>query len=98
MAPDAIPETTCCEKLWIRLSARNMGPALSVPEVGAAHGFVACQLMAGSFQDHATDLQDVGSARHLQCQVGVLLHDEHGQPLVAVDGLDELEDLADHDR
>src|SRR5713101_5099133 len=68
MPPWGMPLTTCC---------RNSCIGGSIPQVGTTHRLVPLQFCAGAFNGDAADLQHVGVAGHFQCDIGVLLDQEH---------------------
>src|SRR5688572_17898833 len=57
----------------------------SAPEVGAAHAGIGAQRRRGLVQDHLPGLQHEAFAGNLQCQVGVLLHQQDGDAALAID-------------
>src|SRR5262252_3310683 len=71
---------------------------LSVTQVGTPHGFVVAQLVGGSGYGHLPCLEDIGSVGDLERQVGVLLDDQHRDPLVGVQLAEAAEEVLHDDR
>ena len=63
--------------------------------IGLLHVLVFQQIPAGAGKGDATGLQYIAQVRDLQGHVGVLLDEQHGDPLL-VDLLDDLKDPLDH--
>src|ERR1700694_4035868 len=99
-----MPETTCWTKsrTGFPTSSSTAQPTLlwliSVAQVGLADRLILGQLAALSRQGDAAHLEHVGALGRAQRQVGVLLDDQDGRAVVAIDRRHDLEDLADDDR
>src|SRR5262245_8041394 len=65
-------------------NARIISPLLE-PQVRAAHRVVGPQLLRAAAQDDVPGLQDIGPVGDAECDVGVLLDDEHRDPLGVVE-------------
>src|ERR1700681_1566928 len=76
---------------------RAGGTPASITQVRAAHRVVAFQLRAAALDSEATHLEHVGLARHVQREAGILLHEQDRDPVLGVDGANDLEDRA-HDK
>src|SRR6266550_1341203 len=66
-----------------------------VPEVGLAHAFVPAKLGAFALDCYLPHLQHVRTGCGIEGDVRVLLDDQHGQPIVGIELLDDAEDLLD---
>src|SRR5438046_210930 len=69
-----------------------------IAEVRASDGFVALQRRAGPVDHDPPDLEHVGAARRREREARVLLHGEHGQPLVLVQLADDVVEAGDDER
>src|SRR6476659_2312729 len=83
-APFPTPFITCVRKVDTYSSA---------PQVRAAHGVVAEQLVGGSGRDDRARLEYVAALRDAEREVGVLLDDQHRHTLVGVDRAQRAEEL-----
>src|SRR5712692_1503418 len=95
MAPVEMPKAICWMTPWARLACSRS--TASVAQVRLAHRLVPLQVVAGSRHRHLARLQNVRLGRRLEREAGVLLDQQHGQPLLLVDRFHDLEDLADDD-
>src|SRR5262245_10673138 len=71
---------------------------LLLPQIELAHVLVFTELVAGAFQHDAAGLQNVAVVRGLECHVGVLLDQQHGDALLGIEAMDDAEDLLGQDR
>src|SRR5436190_6832734 len=79
------------------LMDRALGRGL-IAEVAPADRLVLAQLLARPGQRDAADLEHVRGRRRLQCDVGVLLDDQHRRSLLLVQLADDAKDLRDDER
>src|SRR5215210_2295947 len=88
IAPCASPLTTCCRKSAIA----------SIPEVRAADALVALELVGRPCNRHPSYLEHVGARGDAERDRRVLLDNQHRQPLLFVQLLDDREELPDDRR
>src|SRR5262245_35855424 len=93
MPPDASPETICCIT-----SAKAASGIVSVAEVAAADGLVVAEELARPCERNPPDLEHVRARGDGERDVGVLLDDEDGQPLLLVQVANGLEELPHDER
>src|SRR3954465_860194 len=87
--PSASPATTCWKNCCTPL----------VPQVGGSDSLVLRELAALAGQGDVADLEDVGAVRDVERDRRVLLHDEEGHAVLAVEPAHEVEErLDDHRR
>src|SRR4029079_8779829 len=72
--------------------------AMSVPQVRLADGVLVLDLVGRSAADDRPGLEHVGALRDGQCEVRVLLDDEHGGSHLLVDRAQALEQVLGDER
>src|SRR5260370_13767189 len=88
MPPLAMPLTTC----WTNSCT------CVITQIGTADGLGASELRAGAMHRDSADLEHVRLGRDLEREAGVLLDEQHSNVVGLVDGANDLEEGAHHNR